>query len=175
MTPHASVADLCAAHPEAADAIEMALSRGVLLAANRRKRPNKSETAPLGPLAQGILRGVVLTRTLLLHYEWLESNGLGGTEKKSAKELIKLVREQYHFLRNKAAKHIGVQGEGTPSQNLSAYLDAATDLFWEVFEEADKADDARVMLAVCQCYNEGLISDKESGEVVRAETLSPAP
>jgi hypothetical protein len=171
MEAHPQVADLIAARPEAAEQITMALTRGIMLAGQKRKRPNKSETSALPLVTQGMVRGVVLTSILLLHYEWLESNGLGGTEKKSAKELMKLVREQYHFLRRKTAKVMGVQGDGTPEQNLSAYLQAATDLYWDIFEEADNADDARVMLAICQCYQEGLIKDSESGDIVSADTI----
>ncbi len=169
MEIHPAVADLCAAHPEQADVIMTALHRGIMVAAQRRNRINKSETATLPLLAQGLVRGVVLTKLLLTHFDWLESNGLGGTEKKSAKELTKLVREQYHFLRAKATKSIRIQGEGTPAQKMSAYLDACTDLFWDIFEEADHADDARLMLALAQCYNEGLVRDSETGNIVSAE------
>lgn len=171
MQPHPDIADLITAKPDAQEQITMALTRGMILVGKKRKRPNKSETATLPITTQGMVRGVVLTRLLLMHYEWLESNGLGGTEKKSAKELMKLVREQYHFLRGKTAKRMGVQGEGTPEKNLSDYLEAAVDLYWDVFEEADNADDARLMLAVCQCYNEGLIKDSETGNIVSADTI----
>jgi len=170
--PHPDIADLVAAHPEAYTAITMAFTRGIMLATQKRKRPNKSETATVDKFSQGLIRGVVLTRLLLVHYDWLESKGLGGTEKRSAKELTKLIREQHVFLRDKAAKRIGVQGNDTPARNLANYLDAATDLYWDIFEEADNADDARLMLALCMCYNEGLVKDSESGNIVSADTIS---
>jgi hypothetical protein len=169
---HPEVDDLIALHPEAADAITTAVARGFMLAGQQRQRINKSETADLPVLSQGLVRGLVLTRILLMHYEWLESNGLGGTEKKSAKELTRLVREQYHFLRRKATKLIGVRGEGTPEQNLSNYLEVCTDTYWDVFDTADKAEDARMLLSLWQCYNEGLIADSATGQVVGAEKPS---
>lgn len=176
MKRHPDLADLYGKYEPTNKKLTEAFARGILAAGQAKERPNQSLTKGLTPLIAGVMRGVLLTRLQILQFQWIEGNGLRGSEKRSVKELHKLVMEQYQYLRGKLAKMITVKdSEGTPAENLKKYLESQGDLFWEILDEVEKSDDGRLIWSLIRSYREGLIRDEVTGETLSAETMMNRP